>query len=306
MRPSYSVIDAHVHIVPWGQMLPDAVERMAMGRDDLERVQALCHDPHRLIAHMDECGIEKMALINYITPEVVGFTEEVNVFSANMARAYPDRLIPFGGVDPRRHTDVAAHMDYLLGDPSTSSGRGLKLRGIKIHPPHQFFRANAYLNDTPSTLPSVAGLRGLATVYERCIEHGVLVMFHTGTSIFPRARNKYGDPMDIDDVIVDFPELKVIIAHGGRPLWMDTALFLLRRSQNVFLDISSVPPKNLLNYFPWLERVADQAMFGSDWPGPMVMDLGKNVEDFYALPLSEETKRKVLRETAERLFGEGR
>jgi predicted TIM-barrel fold metal-dependent hydrolase len=100
--------------------------------------------------------------------------------------------------------------------------------------------------------------------------------------------------------------LKVIIAHGGRPLWMDTALFLLRRSKNVFLDISSVPPKNLLNYFPWLERVADQAMFGSDWPGPMVMDLGKNVEDFYALPLSEETKRKVLRETAERLFGEGR
>jgi len=156
----------------------------------------------------------------------------------------------------------------------------------------------------PSTLPSVAGLRGLATVYEKCIEYNVPVMFHTGTSIFPRARNKYGDPMDIDDVIVDFPELKVILAHGGRPLWMDTALFLLRRSKNVFLDISSVPPKNLLNYFPWLERVADQAMFGSDWPGPMVMDLGKNVEDFYALPLSEETKRKILRETAERLFGE--
>ena len=298
MRPPYPVIDAHVHIVPWERMFPDAVERMAMGRDDLERVQALCHDPHRLIAHMDECGIEKMALINYITPEVVGFTEEVNVFSANMARHYPERLIPFGGVDPRRHKDVAAHMDYLLGE--------LKLRGIKIHPPHQFFRANAYLNGDPSTLPSVAGLRGLATVYEKCIEYNVPVMFHTGTSIFPRARNKYGDPMDIDDVIVDFPELKVILAHGGRPLWMDTALFLLRRSKNVFLDISSVPPKNLLNYFPWLERVADQAMFGSDWPGPMVMDLGKNVEDFYALPLSEETKRKVLRETAERLFGERR
>ncbi|MBM2847846.1 MAG: Amidohydro-rel protein, partial [Anaerolineales bacterium] len=261
-------------------------------------VQALCRDPHRLVAHMGEHGIEKLVMVNYISPEVIGFTEEANVFSANMARAYPDRLIPFGGIDPRRHKDVAAHMDYLLGDPSTSSGRGLKLRGIKIHPPHQFFRANAYLDS--------ADLRGLAAVNEKCIEYNVPVMFHTGTSIFPRARNKYGDPMDIDDVIVDFPELKVIIAHGGRPLWMDTALFLLRRSQNVFLDISSVPPKNLLNYFPWLERVADQAMFGSDWPGPMVMDLGKNVEDFYALPLSEETKRKVLRETAERLFGEGR
>ncbi|MGH2524529.1 MAG: amidohydrolase family protein, partial [Anaerolineales bacterium] len=221
-----------------------------------------------------------------VTPQVVGFTEEANVYSANMARAYPERLIPFGGVDPRRHIDVAAHMDYLLGE--------LQLRGIKIHPPHQLFRANAYANDE--------SLRGLATVYEKCIQFNVPVMFHTGTSIFPRARNKYGDPLDLDDVIVDFPELKVIIAHGGRPLWMDTALFLLRRSRNVYLDVSSIPPKNLLNYFPWLERVADRAMFGSDWPGPMVMDLGKNVEDFYGLPLSEETKRKVLRETALKLF----
>jgi predicted TIM-barrel fold metal-dependent hydrolase len=287
MRPPYPVIDAHVHIAPWGQVRPDARTRMAAGREDLESIIALSQDPHRLVAYMDERNIEKLVMINYVTPEVVGFTEDANVFSANMARAHPDRLIPFGGVDPRRHKDVAAHMDYLLGD--------LKLCGIKIHPPHQFFRANAYLDG--------GDLAGLATVYETCIEYGVPVMFHTGTSIFPRARNKYGDPLDIDDVIVDFPDLKIILAHGGRPLWMDAALFLLRRSKNVFLDISSVPPKNLLNYFPWLERVADQAMFGSDWPGPMVMDLGKNVEDFYALPLSEETKRKVLRETAERLFG---
>jgi predicted TIM-barrel fold metal-dependent hydrolase len=63
-----------------------------------------------------------------------------------------------------------------------------------------------------------------------------------------------------------------------------------------------VPPKRLLDYFPWIERVADQAMFGSDWPGPGVKDPGHNIEDLYALPLSEETKRKILRDTAERLF----
>jgi len=184
--------------------------------------------------------------------------------------------------------DVAGEMDRLLGD--------LRLRGIKIHPPHQHFRANAYLHDTE--------LRGLATVYEKCIEYNAPVMFHTGTSIFPRARNKYGDPIDLDDLIVDFPELRIIVAHGGRPLWMDTALFLLRRSPNVILDISSVPPRNLLSYFPWIERVADQAIFGSDWPGPMIMDIGRNVEDFYALPLAEETKRKILRDNALRVFGE--
>ena len=286
MLPPYPVIDAHVHIVPWDSMKPDAAERMAAGRDNFEAILAISRDPARLIGFMDERGIEQMVLINYITPQVVGFTEEVNEYSARMGRHDPARLIPFGGIDPRRHADVAAEMDHLLGE--------LGLRGIKIHPPHQLFRANAYLHGDD--------LRGLATVYEKCAQYKVPVMFHTGTSVFNRARNKYGDPLDLDDVIVDFPDLTVIIAHGGRPLWMDTALFLLRRSKNVLLDISGVPPKNLLNFFPWLERVADQAMFGSDWPGPMVMDPGRNIEDFYSLPLSEATKRTVLYETAARLF----
>jgi predicted TIM-barrel fold metal-dependent hydrolase len=235
---------------------------------------------------MDERNVDKLVMINYVTPTVIGFTEDANVFSANMAKAYPDRLIPFGGIDPRRHISVADEMDSLLGE--------LGLRGIKLHPPHQLFHVNDYLHNE--------ALRGLATVYEKCIEYHAPVMVHTGTSVFPRARNKYGRPLDIDDVMIDFPDLKMIIAHGGRPLWMEEALFILRRFPNTFLDISSIPPKNLLNYFPWLERVADRAMFGSDWPGPGVPDMAQNIEDFYSLPLSEETKRKVLYETAAKLF----
>lgn len=66
---------------------------------------------------------------------------------------------------------------------------------------------------------------------------------------------------------MDFPELTIIGAHGGRPLWMDTALFLLRRSRSVILDIASVPPKSLLNYFRCIERLADQTLLGSVGPG---------------------------------------
>jgi len=288
VRPPYAVIDAHVHIAPWDQLRADAAASLAVGRNGMDEVHAVCRDTYRLVDYMDARSIERLVMVNYVAPDVVGFTESANDFSAGMARAFPDRLIPLGGIDPRRVKDVAGEMDRLLGD--------LRLRGIKIHPPHQHFRANAYLHDPE--------LRGLATVYEKCIEYNAPVMFHTGTSIFPRARNKYGDPIDLDDLIVDFPELRIIVAHGGRPLWMDTALFLLRRSPNVILDISSVPPRNLLSYFPWIERVADQAIFGSDWPGPMIMDIGRNVEDFYALPLAEETKRKILRDNALRVFGE--
>jgi predicted TIM-barrel fold metal-dependent hydrolase len=287
MLPDYPVVDSHVHIMPWEQIRSDAADSLGHGKPDFEALKAITSDPARLLDYMDERRIERIVLINYLSPDVVGFTEAANDFSARYARHRPERFIPFGGIDPRRVSDVKAEMDRLLGD--------LRLRGIKIHPPHQLFRANDYL-DKPE-------LRGLATVYEKCIEYDVPVMFHTGTSIFPRARNKYGDPMDLDDVVVDFPELKVIVAHGGRPLWMDTALFLLRRSRNVTLDISSIPPKNLMSYFPWLERVADQAIFGSDWPGPMIDDIGSNVADFFALPLSAETKRKVLRDNALALFG---
>jgi hypothetical protein len=284
--PDYFVIDAHAHIMPWDMVAAEARVRFADRRPDFDEVVAITSDPARLLDYMDERRIERMALINYVSRDVLGYTEDVNEFSASFASHRPNRFIPFGGIDPRSVSDVTAEMDRLLGD--------LGLKGIKIHPPHQLFHANAY-RDQPD-------LAGLATVYAKCIEYGVPVMVHTGTSTFPRARNKYGNPLDLDDVVVDFPELKLILAHGGRPLWMDEALFVLRRSPNAVLDISSVPPQKLLEYFPWLERVADRAIFGSDWPGPMVMDVAQNVRDFYALPLSEEVKRKVLHDNAQRLF----
>jgi predicted TIM-barrel fold metal-dependent hydrolase len=284
--PDYSIIDAHAHIMPWDLMLPNVLDRFGLGHSDFDETLALTSDPVRLLDYMDERSIERMALINYVSKDVFGLMEDVNEFAAWYASHNPARFIPFGGIDPPTVNDVAAEMDHLLGD--------LRLKGIKIHPPHQLFRSNAYL-DQPE-------LAGLATVYEKCIEYDVPVMVHTGTSIFPGARNKYGNPLDLDDVVVDFPELKLIIAHGGRPLWMDEALFVLRRSPNSILDISGVPPKKLLDYFPWLERVADRAIFGTDWPGPMVLDVAQNVEDFYALPLSDEIKRKVLRDNAQRLF----
>jgi predicted TIM-barrel fold metal-dependent hydrolase len=286
MRPPYPVIDAHVHVLPWDALRPDVAAAMSR-RPDIATIRALSDDSGKLIEFMDARNIEKMVLINYVGPNVTGPTETVNAWAARLGREFPGRLLPLGGIDPRRVPDVSAEMDTLLGD--------LGLRGIKIHPPHQLLHANDYHRDD--------ALRGLATVYEKCIEYRVPVVVHTGTSVFPRARNKFGNPLDLDDVLVDFPELTVIIAHGGRPLWMDETFFLLRRFPNAYLDISSVPPRKLLDYFPWIERVADKAMFGSDWPGPGIDDPGRNAEDVYNLPLPEDVKRRILRETALKIFG---
>ena len=80
---------------------------------------------------------------------------------------------------------------------------------------------------------------------------------------------------------------------------MDTAFFfVLRRHPNVFLDISGIPPKLLLKYFPRLEEIAYKTLFGTDWPGPGVPDIKKNLDDFQALNISDEMKQQILSKTA--------
>jgi predicted TIM-barrel fold metal-dependent hydrolase len=284
--PDYKFIDIHVHITPWDEVKPEIAAAVKATQPDHTRLEEFTTDPHQLVAYMDERNIEWLGLINYLSPDVIGYTEKINDFTANFAAAYPNRFIPFGGIDPRRTPDVAAQMDHLLGK--------LGLRALKLHPPHQLFDVNDYLFKQE--------LAGLTIVYEKCIEYGVPVMVHTGTSVFKRARNRFADPMPIDDVAVDFPDLKIIAAHAGRPMYTDTAFFLLRRHPNVYFDISSTPPKSSLTYYPWLERVADKAMFGSDWPAPGVRDIYDNIQQFLALDLSDEVKRIILRDNAVKVF----
>jgi len=145
-------------------------------------------------------------------------------------------------------------------------------------------------------------LPGLRTLYEACSRRGLPIIFHTGTSVFPRARNRFADPMFVDDIAVDFPDLTIVLAHGGRPIWMESAMFLARRFPNVWLDISGTPPSRLLDYFPRLSRFSDKVLFGTDWPGPGVRDIGANLEAFRALPLSADEQRRILEENPLRVF----
>src|SRR5512146_1235506 len=245
----------------------------------LAQIVEFGRSPQAFLKYLDHCGIDRAVLINYVAPEIIGFTSAVNEFVANYVKADPRRLIPCGSLHPRHTANVLADVEQIVR---------LGIRMIKIHPPHQLLYPNDYLH----------GVKELEIIYRAAEANGIPVMFHTGTSIFPGARNKYGDPIYLDDVAVDFPRLKILLAHGGRPLWMNTAFFLVRRHPNVYLDISGIPPKTLLKYFPRLEEIATKTLFGTDWPGPGVPDVKKNLEDFRALPLSAATKDQVLSKTA--------
>jgi hypothetical protein len=125
---------------------------------------------------------------------------------------------------------------------------------------------------------------------------------HTGTSIFPGARSRRGEPMALDDVAVDFPRLTLVLAHGGRPLWMEQAFFLVRRFPQVHMDVSGIPPQALLRYFPRLVEIADKVLYGSDWPAPGVRSLDASLRAFRALPLPDDAFEKMLETNARRLW----
>ena len=278
MPASYRVTDCHIHICPLEQFRPEAMALMKK-RPQWALVEELCRSPKAFLRHMDAAGIERAVLINYVAPEIIGFNNSVNEWIAQYVKEDPRRLIPCGSLHPRHTSNIMADVEQVLK---------LGLRLIKIHPPHQLLYPNDYQR----------GVKELEIIYRAAEANGVPVMFHTGTSIFPGARNKYGDPIFIDDVSVDFPGLKILLAHGGRPLWMDTSFFLVRRHKNVYLDISGIPPKTLLQYFPRLEEIAAKTLFGTDWPGPGVPDIKRNLDDFLALPLREPARLQILEKTA--------
>jgi len=276
------VTDAHIHVQPWWEMNAGILEVMSRSRDDLDELQKIMKSPAHLLRRLDEDGIARAVLVNYPST-IMGFSQRVNDYVAEYCAAAPDRLIPMGGVHPHITTDPAAEVRRAAE---------LGVRALKLHPPHMAIAANAYLD----------GLDSLRAIYDEAQRLRLPVMIHTGTSVFPGARSRLGDPMAVDDVAVDFPNLTVILAHGGRPLWMEQAFFLIRRFPNVYMDVSSIPPKAILRYFPRLAEVADKVLYGSDWPAPGVRSMAANLQAFRELGLPADVLEKILEGNARRLF----
>jgi predicted TIM-barrel fold metal-dependent hydrolase len=223
---------------------------------------------------LDQNGIDYGVVLAEMAPitSVVGSNELVT----RLCQGSP-RLIPFAAINPFLTANPARELTRLV----TEHG----FRGLKLYPTYQYFYPNDAL---------------LYPLYAKAEELGVPTMWHTGSSVFPASRLKYGDPLYLDDVAVDFPNLTALITHSGRPFWYDRAYALARLHENVYMEITGLPPQRLLTYFPELERVADKVVFGSDWPG--VPDIKRNIEMIRELPLSDQAKEQILGGNAARIL----
>ncbi len=190
-------------------------------------------------------------------------------------------LLPLTGHNPARFSLVAnvnPHLHYPPGD-ELARQLGLGAIALKVHPVHGGFSPA-----DPALYPA----------YQACAAEGLPVVVHCGTSSFPGSSNELADPALLLPVLRDFPGLTVVLAHGGRGLWYDAAASLALLHENVWIELSGLPPHRLPGYYARfdLRRLARKFIFGTDWPG--VPGIARNARALAALDLGEEVLAGVL------------
>ena len=203
---------------------------------------------------------------------------------AAAAAANSDVLIPFASVDPAR-PDAVERARRLISEH--------RVKGFKFHPNLQAFFPNE---------------RSAYPLYEAIAEAGLPALFHTGHSGIGTGlpgggglRLKYSNPMCLDDVAADLPELEIVLAHPSFP-WQDEAISVCLHKENVWIDLSGWSPK----YFPpQLVQYANsqlrtKVLFGSDFP---LITPDRWLADFEQAPFKDEVRPLILKENAARLLG---
>jgi predicted TIM-barrel fold metal-dependent hydrolase len=201
------------------------------------------------------------------------------------AAANSDIAVPFVSIDPTRGEEAVREARRLV-----ATGR---VRGLKLHPPQQQFFANDRL---------------AYPLYEVFAERRLPVLFHTGHCGIGAGvrggggvRLKFGNPMAIDDVAVDFPDMPIIMAHPSFP-WQDEAISICLHKPQVYIDLSGWSPK----YFPPIlvqhanTLLKHKVLFGSDYP---FLTPDRWMADFEKIGIREDVRPLILKENAARLLG---
>jgi uncharacterized protein len=274
-----TAIDVHVHMEPEAATRTEADVAARKYFQD----SGAPRDAEGLAAYYRS---RKIACVVFSVDErLTGRPQVPNDTVADFAEQNADIAIAFASIDPTRGPEAVREARRLV-----ASGR---VHGLKLHPPIQQF----YAND-PIAYP----------LYEVFAEARLPVLFHTGHSGIGTnlpggggIRLKYGNPMYIDDVAVDFPDLPIILAHPSFP-WQDEAISICLHKPTVYIDLSGWSPK----YFsPTLVQYANsllkhKVLFGSDYPW---ITPDRWLADFAKIAIRDEVRPLILKENAARLFG---
>ena len=278
LMPQPFIIDMHAHLV-WNDKPSAGYLQLLygnVGKDAYEEMVERYREPAAYIELLRESGVSHSIILAEHSPLTTGYSWNRDV--EDFCAGHPE-LIPFCTVNPHLDPDPVQTVTELCANHG--------FRGIKLYPTYNHF----YMNEAV-----------LYPVYEAAQAMGVPVVFHTGLSVFHNARIKYGNPLDVDDLAMDFPGLALIMAHGGRSAWYMEAMAMARLHKNVYIDISGIPGRKLLQHFPEAERFSHKFLFGTDWPE---VPLGDSIVKLQSLGLSGSALQNILGMNAARILGIG-
>lgn len=277
------IIDAHVHplfrdVYPGGR----PGEELKPPRDYI-LTHARFHKGELRLLSLDEFlesmrrGRVDKVVVFLRDDETSSGIKPANEWVAELAEEYSRHFIPFYALDPNKGAMGASSLREAC--------ENLGFKGVKIHP----YAARIYPND-PRVYP----------IYRAAEDLGIPVLFHSGPGPVG-TKIDYCRPIFIDDVALNFPNLKIIIAHFSGPWYME-AHALAWRHENVYVDISFYP-EAFIRSLPWQlfeETIPDKILFGTDYPFNRP---DERVEMVDRLPVSGKTKKMILGENARRVLG---
>ena len=253
-----------------------------------QRAAAIQLTVDEAVAALDAAGIARCLITGFDERASCGKIVMPNEIVASIAERHPERLIPFAGADVLRGLPAVRELEHWVRQRGF---RGLSLRPFMIGLP--------------------ADDRHYYPFYAKCAELGVPLSIHTSANWSTMVVNDLGHPRHMDLVARDFPELTIIMSHGGYP-WVLEAVLLAWKYPNVYLELAAHRPKYFAEpgtgWEPLLRfgqsTIADKVLYGS---GAFLLGRppAQLVAEFRALPVKPAVMERWLAGNAEALLGGG-
>lgn len=232
----------------------------------------------KIVKDLDALGVELGVITGRDCETTYGFPAN-NESVKSFCQAYPDKFVGFWGIDPHKKRAALDEMEHVVRD--------FGMKGIAIDP---------YLAHIP------ASEARYYPIYTRCVDLKIPVFITMAPPPeVPGAILEYADPRDVDKVARDFPELTIIMSHGGYP-FVNEAIYTCLRNANVYMDISEYERAPMVEVYvrAMNELIPNKVLFASAHP---FVELKDALKAYEAFPLTAEVREKVMYANARRVLG---
>ncbi len=192
---------------------------------------------------------------------------------------FPQKFRGFVGLDPHKGMGAIAELKASVNE--------LGMHGAAVDP----YLAQIYANDAK-----------YYPIYSKCCELDIPIVFTTGpATLVPNAIIDHVAPRYIDVVARDFPDLKIIISHGGYP-WVNEAIIVAQRNKNVYIDLSEYEFSPMAEAYVQAANsmIGDKILYASAHP---FVDFKEALKTYESLPLKPEVRQNIMYGNAARVLG---